>query len=236
MSHFPNNNNPPMCGGGGNDDNNTNDAHVNNANVSKKRHKADKEKNRYPSFSNSQEFLSAIEGDDGNNSYIIAHTNLKFEDIPSVTGVQIVRQFFPPRKNPSPSHFWTNKLWDGEDEIMELIIHCLDEDNILFCLPDTIAVFSVTGTPADSNLSFDIYCCPNEDDGKFMIEFRRTKGDAFIMSRIFRKIKRCLVEADQLEEDDYEDPEEGAGNAGAGGGAGAQNNNNHEFNFDDLIN
>ena len=233
MSHFPNNNNPPMCGGGGNDDNNTNDEHVNDANVSKKRRKTDNdEENMHPSFSNPQEFLSAIQGDGGNNSYIIAHTNLKFEDIPSVTGVQIVRQFYPPRKNPSPSHFLTNKSWD---EIMETISACFGELFIPFCLPETIAVFSVTGTPADSNLTFDIYCCP-KDDGEFVIEFRKIRGDAFIMSRIFKKIKRRIVPADQLEEDDYEDPEEGANNAGAGGGAGAQNNNNHEFNFDDLIN
>jgi hypothetical protein len=141
--------------------------------------------------------------------YIITHSNLTFDQIPSVTGVPIVRQFFPPRKYLSPSNFETKEQWDT---IKEKIEAYFDANGIPYCLPDTIAVFSVSGISSDRNLIFDINVCPVSketelEQQKYVIEFRRVRGDAFILSKIFLEIKALLVE--EAEEEENDEVEEG---------------------------
>jgi len=152
------------------------------------------------SFSKPQEFRLAAEKA---HPYIITHSNLTFDQIPSVTGVPIRRQFFSPRKYLSPSNFETDKSWE---EIELQVKTYFDKNGIPYCLPETIAVFSVSGISSDRNLIFDIHCCPapklsNDEPQKFVIEFRRVRGDAFILSKIFLELKSCLVPASQEEEE-----------------------------------
>jgi hypothetical protein len=159
------------------------------------------------SFSNPQEFRLAAEKA---HPYIITHSNLTFDQIPSVTGVPIRRQFFAPRKYLSPSNFETDKTWEIiEGELKEYF----DANAIPYCLPDTIAVFSVSGISSDSNLIFDIHVCPapkqtESEQQKFVIEFRRVRGDAFILSKIFLELKSRLVPAGQEEEEAADDEED----------------------------
>jgi hypothetical protein len=157
--------------------------------------------------------------------YIITHS--------SVTGVRIVRQFFPPRKYLSPSNFETEEQWETIKEKVEAYF---DANGITYCLPDTIAVFSVSGISSDSNLIFDIYVCPVSKETelepqKYVIEFRRSRGDALILSRIFLGIKALLVEeAEEEEEEENDEAQEGELIASAG----SIQYNGEYLNYDDL--
>lgn len=159
------------------------------------------------SSSNSHDFRLAAEKA---HPYIITHSNLTFDQIPSVTGVPIRRQFFAPRKYLSPSNFETDLQWESiEGEVKAYF----DQNGIPYCLPDTIAVFSVSGISSDSNLIFDIHVCPAPkqtelEQQKFVIEFRRVRGDAFILSKIFLELKSRLVPAGQEEEEAADDEED----------------------------
>lgn len=157
------------------------------------------------SFSNPQEFRLAAEKA---HPFIVTHSNLTFDQIPSVTGVPIRRQFFAPRKYLSPSNFETLKKWEGVDGIESTIKDYFEKNGYPYCLPDTIAVFSVSGISSDRNLIFDIHCCPTQDGEKFVIEFRRVRGDAFILSKIFMELKSLLVPAGQEEEEAAADEED----------------------------
>ena len=131
--------------------------------------------------------------------YIITHSNLTFDQIPSVTGVPIVRQFLPVRKYPSPLNFETEEKWETIEEKAK---QYFDANGIPYCLPDTNAVFSVSGISSDSNLIFDINVCQVSKETelelqKYVIEFRRVRGDAFILSRIFFGIKGLFVEEEE---------------------------------------
>ena len=153
---------------------------------------------------------------EGNPDYIVAHTGLSFEQIPSVTGVLIMRQFFPPMRYLSPSCFETPTTWE---EIEKIICEYFIGKNISFCLPETIAVFSVKGVKDDQNLIFDIYCCPTNND-TFIVEFRRVIGDAKIFSKIFTDI-RSLIAPELTDEDETGEAGNSGGGAGnSGGGAG----------------
>jgi hypothetical protein len=157
-------------------------------------------------FANPEQFRLAAA--DKASPYIIAHTNLSFDQIPSVTGVPIRRQFFPPRRYLAPSYFKTSRVWE---EIDDKISTYFREKNIAFCLPETIAVFSVKGIQDDHNLIFDIYCCPTGND-TFVVEFRRVRGDAFILSKIFVEIRSLLATGLQDDDDEDDDAEVGMSN------------------------
>jgi len=127
--------------------------------------------------------------------FVISHTNLTFDQIPFVTGVPIKRQFYPPRSHLAPANFETTSDWS---HIEPTIKGFFDSKGIRYCLPGTIAVFSVHGIAADPNLVFDVHCCPRPIDvvtnsPSFVIEFRRVRGDAFILSKLFFELKAKLV-------------------------------------------
>lgn len=121
--------------------------------------------------------------------FVITHSNLTFDQIPSVTGVPIKRKFYPPRKHLAPSNFETNSDWTNIEDVIKRF---LESKGIRYSLPITIAVFSVQGVPADLSLEFDIHCCPTETS-TYIIEFRRIRGDAFILSKLFFELKALLA-------------------------------------------
>jgi len=182
-------------------------------------------------------------------------TGLRFDQIPSVTGVPTRRQFFGPRKYLSPGNFRTKRNWQDTYKkyrkyslrkkygykrsvrkhrtqklrqivskgkvkrrikrrrfvpgIESVIKNYLTQKGYPYCLPETVAVFSITGIPNDKDLIFDIHCCPTQD-GAFVIEFRRTRGDAYIIAEIFGDLRKLLVSTyDEYESDDDESPVSG---------------------------
>jgi hypothetical protein len=166
--------------------------------------------------------------------YIITHSNLTFDKIPSVSGVPIVRQFLPVSKYPSPLNFETDEQWET---IKEKVEEYFDANGIPYCLPDTNAVFSISGISSDSNLIFDIRVCrvlkeTEVELQKYVIEFRRVRGDAFILSRIFLGIKALLVEEEEEEEEEEENDEAQEGELIAS--AGSIQYNGEYLNYDDL--
>jgi hypothetical protein len=177
---------------------------------------------------------------------IITHTNLTFDQIPSVTGVPIRRQFYPPRKHLCPGNFVTVIEWE---EFVRIVEGYLDQIKIKYNLPETVAAFSIHGTPSDPKLDFDIHYCPvpmNKDDReqKFVIEFRRVRGDAFALSKIFFGLKELLVPASQEDQEDQEDLEAFADTEDLELGSSSQytippyDNTKYSgtyFSFDDLI-
>lgn len=111
-----------------------------------------------------------------------------------MTGVPIKRQFYPPRSHLAPANFETTSDWSN---IEATIKGFFDSKGIRYCLPGTIAVFSVHGVAADPNLVFDVHCCPRSIDvvtnsSSFVIEFRRVRGDAFVLSKLFFELKAKL--------------------------------------------
>jgi hypothetical protein len=126
--------------------------------------------------------------------FVISNTNLTFDQIPFVTGVPIKRQFYPHRSHLAPANFETTSGWP----IIEATIKgFFDSKGIRYCLPGIIAVFSVHGIDADPNLVFDVHCCPRPIDvvtnsSSFVIEFRRVRGDAFVLSKLFFELKAKL--------------------------------------------
>lgn len=135
--------------------------------------------------------------------FIITHSNLTLDQIPSVSGVPIRRQFFPPRKFLAPSHFESSRSWE---EIELEVSGYFRSRQVEFCLPLTTAVFSVQGTSADPSLLFDIHVSPT-GAGTFIIEFRRNRGDAFILSKMFFELRSIL--SDFQEEEEQEEEEDG---------------------------
>lgn len=122
--------------------------------------------------------------------YIITHSNLTFDDIPTISGaVPIKRSFYLPREE---SGIITDKRWK---EIKKIITQILRKYDIPFCLPDAVGVFSVSINPTDreSRLIFDIYCCLKEDKSGFVIEFRRLRGSYDTISNVIQEVR------DQLE-------------------------------------
>jgi hypothetical protein len=125
--------------------------------------------------------------------YIITHSNLTFDDIPTISGtVPIKRSFYLPRKGWEESGIITDKRWK---EIKKIITQILRKYNIPFCLPETVGVFSVSIDPTDreTRLIFDIYCCLKEDKSGFVIEFRRPRGSYDTISSVIQEVR------DQLE-------------------------------------
>jgi hypothetical protein len=124
----------------------------------------------------------------------VSNNLASFDEMPSATGDigPIERRFHPPRRFVSPSSCKTTKTWA---EIQDVISTYLGEKNIAFHFPLSEAVFYVKGVPDDSNLNFDIYCCPAEND-TFIIEIRRVKGDVRILSIIYFDIKNLLLGED----------------------------------------
>ena len=164
------------------------------------------------SFSNADKFRRAAEA---SHPYILTHTNLTFDQIPSVTGVPIKRQFYPPREFLSPGNFETVIEWE---EFVRIVKSYLEQIGIAYCLPETIAVFSINMTVDDPdypNLIFDIHYCPvpkhmetEDQKQKFVIEFRRIRGDAFKIADIFFGLKKLFIPTSQEEEEDEEDAED----------------------------
>jgi len=125
--------------------------------------------------------------------YIITHSNLTFDDIPSVSGVvPIKRSFYLPRKGWEGNGITTDKRWD---EIEKITTQILEKYHIPFCLPDAVGVFSVSINPTDrdTRLIFDIYCCLKEDKSGFVIELRRPRGSHDTISSVMQELR------DQLE-------------------------------------
>ena len=120
---------------------------------------------------------------------------------PNLTIVPNFRQFKPPRECLA-LNFKTKEPWET---IKEKVEKYFDENSIGYCLPDTNAIFSVSKNSSDSILIFDINVCPMSKETelelqKYVIEFRRIRGDAFILSSIFSEIKALFVK----EENDVE--------------------------------
>ena len=91
--------------------------------------------------------------------------------------------------------------------IESVIKNYLTQNSYPYCYPSNVAVFSIKGIPGDKDLIFDIHCCPTED-GAFVIEFRRTRGDAYIIAEIFGDLRKLLVSRyDDDESDDESDDE-----------------------------
>jgi hypothetical protein len=212
----------------------------------------------------------------------MTRTGLTLDEIPSVIGVPIIRQFSDSRKYLSPAHFYTKRKWNDTYKscggyslrkkygykrrtqklrqivskgkvkrrikrrrfvpgIESVIKNYLTQKGYPYCLPETVAVFSISGIPSDKDLIFDIHCCINQD-GVFVIEFRRTKGDAFIITEIFRDLRKLLGSRyDNDESDDEESDDEttlpatGLPVSGKYNIASVAGTSNYKFNFDDLI-
>jgi hypothetical protein len=97
------------------------------------------------------------------------------------------------------------------------------------------------GYSGDKDLIFDIHCCINQD-GVFVIEFRRTRGNAFIIAEIFHDLRKLLGSRydDDEESDDEESDDETTLPATCLPVSGNYNppvagTSSYKFNFDDLI-
>jgi hypothetical protein len=121
--------------------------------------------------------------------------------------------------------------------IESVIKNYLKQKGYPYCLPETVAVFSISGIPSDKDLIFDIHCCINQD-GVFVIEFRRTRGDAFIIAEIFRDLRKLLgstYEDDEESDDEATLPATCLPVSGKYNIAPVASTSNYKFNFDDLI-
>jgi hypothetical protein len=125
--------------------------------------------------------------------------------------------------------------------IESVIKNYLTQKGYPYCLPETVAVFSISGIPSDKDLIFDIHCCINQD-GVFVIEFRRTRGNAFIIAEIFHDLRKLLGSRydDDEESDDEESDDETTLPATCLPVSGNYNppvagTSSYKFNFDDLI-
>jgi hypothetical protein len=88
--------------------------------------------------------------------------------------------------------------------IERVIKNYLTQKGYSYLFPPNVAVFSISGIPSHKDLIFDIHCCPTQDSA-FVIEFRRTRGDAFIIAKIFGDLRKLLVSSyDEYESDDDE--------------------------------
>ena len=125
----------------------------------------------------------------------MSHSNLTFDQIPFVTGVPVKRQFYPPRRHLSPANFETSTKWD---KIEILIREFFESKSIDYILPLSVAAFSVHGIPDDPDLVFDVHCCPIPESSHYVIEFRRARGDAFKLAKLFFELKTILgIEEDK---------------------------------------
>lgn len=120
--------------------------------------------------------------------FMITHPTLTYDQIPSVTKVPIKRKFYPPRRHLAPSNFETTSDWT---KIETVVSEFFETNGIRYYLPLSIAVFSVNGVPSDPNLVFEVHCCPTERS-TFVIEFKRIRGDPFILAKLFFNLRRVL--------------------------------------------
>ena len=86
--------------------------------------------------------------------------------------------------------------------IESVIKNYLTQKGYPYCFPPNVAVFSISGIPSDKDLIFDIHCCPTEDSA-FVIEFRRTRGNAVIIAEIFHDLRKLL--ASRFEDNESDD-------------------------------
>jgi hypothetical protein len=114
--------------------------------------------------------------------------------------------------------------------IENVIKNYLKQKGYPYCYPPNVAVFSITGIPNDKDLIFDIHCCPTQD-GAFVIEFRRTRGDAFIIAKIFGDLRKLLVSR----YDEYESDEDESSLSSGTGVVSFVAKQNLSFDFDALI-
>jgi hypothetical protein len=120
--------------------------------------------------------------------FMTTNPTLTYDQIPSVSKVPIKRKFYPPRRHLAPSNFETTSDWT---KIEAVVSEFFETNGIRYYLPLSIAVFSVNGVPSDPNLEFDVHCCPTESS-TFIIEFKRIRGDPFILAKLFFNLRRIL--------------------------------------------
>ena len=100
-----------------------------------------------------------------------------------------------PRRHLSPANFETSTKWDK----LEIAIReFFESKSILSTFPLSVDAFSVHGIPDDPDLVFDAHCCPIPESSHYIIEFRRVRGDAFKLAKLFFELKTILgIEEDQ---------------------------------------
>jgi len=114
-----------------------------------------------------------------------------------------------------------------------------------YCFPPNVAVFSISGIPSDKDLIFDIHICLTQD-GSFVIELRRIRGDAVIIANILHDLRKLLGSRFENDEsdDDSDDkntlsatglPVYGKYNIASVANTSGYNFSSGDFNFDTLI-
>ena len=131
-----------------------------------------------------------------NPDYIVAHTGLSFDRIPSVTGVPIRQQSRPPRTD-CLSHFKTDK---SKEDLVGVIKGCLYKKGIPCFTSETETVISVKEMEENRYiLSLEISYYPIGEE-IFGVDFHQVGGDKYKFSEIFNDI-RSLLAPESTDED-----------------------------------